>query len=67
MYTYYDPDLLRRSPGTYSILRQIEFCRENGLQYLYLGFFIGESPHMAYKSNFRPHQRLIGGTWQAFE
>jgi arginine-tRNA-protein transferase len=67
VYTYYDPALLRLSPGTFSVLRQIEFCRENGLQYLYLGFFIAESKHMAYKSNFRPHERLIGGKWLEFD
>ena len=67
VYTYYDPAFLKYSPGTYSILRQIEYCRENQMQFLYLGFFIAQSPHMAYKSNFRPHQRLCGGQWTEFE
>lgn len=67
VYTYYDPAYLKYSPGTYSILRQIEYCREHQMQFLYLGFYIAESPHMAYKSNFRPHQRLLNGTWTEFE
>ncbi len=67
VYTYYNPEVSRWSPGTYSVMRQIEFCRENQLQYLYLGFFIAESSHMSYKSNFRSHQRLIGGKWLEFE
>lgn len=67
VYTYYDPAFLAYSPGTYSILRQIEYCRENQMRYLYLGFFIAQSPHMAYKSNFRPHERLLGGQWTEFD
>lgn len=63
VYTYYDPDLARLSPGVYSILRQIEFCRSEGLRYLYLGFYVAESRAMAYKARYRPHQRLIGGVW----
>jgi arginine-tRNA-protein transferase len=66
VYCYYDPDFRLLSLGTYSILRQAAFCRGSSRQYLYLGFYIAESPHMAYKANFRPHQRLIGGKWTDF-
>lgn len=67
VYTFYDPLFLKFSPGTYSILRQIEYCRENQIRYLYLGFYIAKSPHMSYKSNFSPHERLCEGEWIAFE
>lgn len=63
VYCFYDPSFRLLSLGTYSILRQITFCHESNRRYLYLGFFIAESPHMSYKANFRPHQRLIGGEW----
>jgi arginine-tRNA-protein transferase len=66
VYTYYDPQYLKLSPGTYSILRQIEYCRESGMRYVYLGFYIARSPHMSYKRNFRPHQRLCDGVWTEF-
>jgi len=66
VYCYYDPAFKLLSLGTYSVLRQVEFCRATSRRYLYLGFFIAESPHMSYKARFRPHQRLIDGLWSDF-
>jgi len=66
VYCFYDPSFRLLSLGTYSILRQVAFCRETHRRYLYLGFFIAESPHMSYKARFKPHERLIGGEWAAF-
>lgn len=62
VYTFYDPDW-RGSLGTYGILWQLEYCRHLGLQWLYLGYWIEESPKMSYKSRFQPHQILRGGVW----
>lgn len=64
VYCYYDPDYARFSPGTYSILKLIELCRAWRVPYLYLGLYVADSRHMAYKANFRPHERLIRGRWQ---
>jgi leucyl-tRNA---protein transferase len=66
VYCFYDPTFRLLSVGTYSILRTIAFCRETNRRYLYLGFFIAESPHMSYKARFRPHQRFIDGQWTDF-
>lgn len=62
VYTYFDPDAAG-SLGTWAILWQIEQCRETGLPWLYLGYWIGESRKMAYKSAFRPQQILRAGSW----
>ena len=67
VYTYFDPDMAKASLGTYSILKQIEFCREYKLQHLYLGYYVEQSPHMKYKSRFRPNERLINGDWIKFD
>lgn len=64
VYTYYDPDVARASFGTYNVLWQIELCRRLKLDYLYLGFWIGESGKMAYKAGFRPLQGLADGEWR---
>ena len=67
VYCYFDPDHERLSPGTYSILKQIDLCRSWGLPYLYLGLYVADCSAMAYKSGYFPHQRLIDGRWQRFQ
>ncbi|MEE2827167.1 MAG: arginyltransferase [Planctomycetota bacterium] len=66
VYTFYDPDFGRYCIGTFSILKQIEYCLTQGLKYLYLGYYIGPSPHMKYKERFRPNERRINGEWIKF-
>jgi len=66
VYCCYDPGESDLSLGTYSVLKQWEFCRETDRRYLYLGFYIAESPHMNYKATFLPHQRRIAGVWTEF-
>jgi arginyl-tRNA--protein-N-Asp/Glu arginylyltransferase len=67
VYCYFDPAFSRLSPGAYSILKHIELCRRWHVRYLYLGYYVAESEHMAYKSLYLPHERLIGGRWRRFE
>ena len=67
VYFYFDPAFEPLSPGVFSILKQLELCKAWGLRYLYLGLYIGACPSMAYKANYLPHERLLGGTWQPIE
>src|SRR5690349_3723452 len=63
VYTFFDPEPPTESYGTYSILWQIELCRTLKLPYLYLGYWIAESPKMAYKATFRPIEGMVAGRW----
>ncbi|HVS27635.1 MAG TPA: arginyltransferase [Burkholderiales bacterium] len=65
VYTFFEPNLPGASLGTYNIMWQIELCRDLGQQYLYLGYWIGESRKMAYKANFQPIEGLINDRWQS--
>jgi arginine-tRNA-protein transferase len=66
VYCFYDPSLSKLSIGTYSILKQLELAREWRMRHVYLGLYIKENEHMAYKSRFRPHERLVDGEWRLF-
>ena len=64
VYTFFDPDMPRARYGVYNVLWQIELCRKLELDYVYLGYWIGESPKMSYKIRYQPAEGLQNGTWQ---
>ncbi|MBK9160891.1 MAG: arginyltransferase [Nitrosomonadales bacterium] len=64
VYTFYEPGLPGTSFGIYNVLWQIEMCRKLELDFVYLGYWIGRSRKMAYKSRYRPAQGLQDGIWR---
>ena len=63
--TFFDPDLDKRSLGTFAILWQIERAKALGLEYLYLGYWIRGCKKMSYKSEFRPLELYVKNRWTA--
>lgn len=63
VYHYFDPDESPRSLGTYSVLRELEWCKQQGIPWYYLGFFVEDCSHLVYKANYYPHQRRQDGIW----
>tara|TARA_Y100000590_G_scaffold340210_1_gene387971 strand:+ start:142 stop:858 length:717 start_codon:yes stop_codon:yes gene_type:complete len=64
VYSFYRPDALKRSPGTWIILNHIFLAKKSSLPYVYLGFFINDCSKMSYKKNFKPLEALDGYIWK---
>ncbi len=64
VYTFFDPDVAGASYGTYNVMWQIAQARDLQLPYIYLGYWIEQSPKMAYKINFAPLEARIKGQWK---
>jgi len=54
VYSFYDPDLDKRGLGNLLILDHIQQVKLAGLTYVYLGYWVKDSPKMAYKGRFHP-------------
>jgi arginyl-tRNA--protein-N-Asp/Glu arginylyltransferase len=67
VYSFFDPDILGRSLGTFMILDHIERARRMGLPYVYLGYWVRGSQKMDYKGRFLPQERLLPNGWTRAE
>lgn len=63
IYTFYEPDDDKRSLGVVSVLHQIEYCRNEGLEHVYLGYWIKDAQKMRYKTDYRPVQMFVNNRW----
>lgn len=64
VYSFFAPDLMKNSLGTYLILDHIEIARELGLPYVYLGYWVPGSDKMGYKANFKGVEIYRDGAWE---
>ena len=64
VYSFFAPDMMRNSLGTYLILDHIQIARELGLPYVYLGYWVPGSEKMGYKAKFKGVEVYRGGAWE---
>ncbi len=67
VYFYFDPvdEVSKLSPGVFSVMKEVELCKRTGRDYLYLGLYVGDCRHLAYKADYCPHERLHDGDWRS--
>ena len=64
VYFAFDPEYSSRSPGVFSLLKELELCRELKKKWLHLGFWIKDNRKMSYKNQYKPCQILTNGVWR---
>lgn len=68
IYSFYDVgEGARKGLGTYIILDHITRAARANLPYVYLGYWVEGSDRMAYKSSFRPLERLGRDGWRGID
>ena len=67
VYSFYDPELKQNSFGKYIILDHIEYAKQLGLPYVYLGYWVPNSEKMGYKSDFSGIEIFNDGVWQPLD
>ncbi len=67
VYTFFDPNFAKLSPGCFAILWQIQRAQQLGLPYVYLGYWVADSPKMAYKNEYQPAEIWYQQQWQSLK
>ena len=66
VYSFFETDRSRDGLGNYVVLWLIEQAQRLELPYVYLGYWIENSPKMAYKARFQPLELLRENGWKRF-
>ncbi|MCT4656785.1 MAG: arginyltransferase [Cohaesibacter sp.] len=64
VYSFFHPDFIERSLGTYIILNHIQRAIEHEWLYVYLGYWVKGSAKMDYKTRFQPLEFLGPVGWE---
>ncbi len=65
IYSFYETEAGGRGGlGNFIILDHITRAGRAGLPFVYLGYWIEGCDRMAYKTRFRPFEKLLGGAWR---
>ena len=66
VYTFFEPELSYLSLGTFAILWQMHYAKEQQLDWVYLGFWIEKCQKMAYKTQYKPLQIYQQNQWKNY-
>ena len=66
VYTFFDPDEHKRSPGKYAILYLIKHTIKFNYSWVYLGYWIAGCNKMKYKIEYQPVECFINEKWKKF-
>ena len=64
VYSFFDPDLDRRSLGAFMILDHITRAQADALPFVYLGYWVHGSAKMDYKARYKPLEILDPSGWR---
>ena len=68
IYSFYDPENeVRSGLGNYIILDHIRRAAEEGLPYVYLGYWVKGAARMQYKVRYQPLEKLGRDGWTRFD
>ncbi len=67
VYSFFAPDMERRSIGTYLIHDHILRSARANQPHVYLGYYVKDSSKMNYKARFKPLERLGPNGWYPFD
>ena len=67
VYTFYHPEYKANGLGVFSILTQINLCKQLNFPFLYLGYQIDDCQKMNYKNRYFPYEQFIDGKWELVE
>ena len=64
VYSFFEPEMPKRSLGSYIILDLIRRSAAEDRPFTYLGYWVSSSPKMAYKGRFSPLEVLESDGWR---
>lgn len=67
IYTYFNPEISKYSPGTLAVALICKLAKQYNLPYVYLGYWVKNSKKMNYKAQFRPLEIYNDEIWQELQ
>ena len=67
VYTFFETEYASRGLGKYAILNMIETTKNEGKNWLYLGYWIASCQKMSYKIEYQPIECFLDNQWKRFQ